>query len=262
MFHVIVTVLVLISTICNATIEENGSCAEEKTIPNGGRIEVTETAYHNRFSYVVSLYDEEHNYVCVGSVLTSRLILTTSTCVQPKPPVTHVRVNTRDSYDGGEIHYVKEAIMYDQENYTKNDIALLLLKTKILDVHPVQLVSPSDVQVSKGDQVLALGWGKMDNNVWPQYLMGVYLEVSPDEKCQKFYSGGDSWICTENKITYICAGSAGAPILFGDKQVGVVSHGDIDKRGMTCSSNQPVASVNLLKYLDWIQTYTQNKTYA
>ncbi|KAJ8682923.1 hypothetical protein QAD02_018715 [Eretmocerus hayati] len=218
----------------------------------GGRV-VSENVFKKFFPYVVAMYNFNGTYECVGTALTPRLILTAQHCMRKEDPMYSIRANSRDSWFGGEIHWIERAFTYGTEHM--NDIAVALLKTRIVKDFKVTLLPPN-VYVPDGKYVLALGWGKTKDNSWPRNLMMVSLKVTPKTQCEKEYRG-DKWMCTESKDTYTCRGDSGGPILYDGKQVGVISHGDTN-----CGSGIPTANVNLKMYWDWIQSLVSNKNYA
>ncbi|KAJ8674801.1 hypothetical protein QAD02_010587 [Eretmocerus hayati] len=227
--------------------------------------EVSEAEYNRTYPFVVSIYDKDNNFVCTGSVLTRRLILTARHCVKPMP-VAFIRANSRDSIHGGELHNVSQAILYAYPKgpSLEHDIALLPLRTPIVDFHPVRLVT-RDISVPNKKKVTALGWGRQPHKPgtktdYPQYLWKVDIATVPVKTCLDTYQSWN-WICTSSRPSSTCQGDSGGPLMYQGVQVGVTSHGERRKNKM-CGNGVPTANVKLKAYLEWINDYITDPLYS
>ncbi|KAJ8678791.1 hypothetical protein QAD02_014578 [Eretmocerus hayati] len=213
------------------------------------------------YPYVAALYDYDGEYMCVGTVLTARLLLTADHCVYPNATYS-VRINSSDIYDRGDKYWVKSTIRYPKASVDgdvePHDIAMIVLKKRIQNARTVKLIEPH-MKVPEKSIVRAVGWGRSRAGN-PRILQHVNLEVTPVYKCQEDYYG-DTWICTESKRSDTCQGDSGGPILYKYKnslyQVGVVSH----STEVRCATGQPSANSFVKRYLEWINSYTKNPKY-
>ncbi|KAJ8670589.1 hypothetical protein QAD02_001848 [Eretmocerus hayati] len=220
----------------------------EVRIDQGSRVSI------KQYPYVVSLHNNK-GYQCVGTIITSRLILTAFHCIHENL-ITIIRVGSSDKYQGGQIYSVAQNIKYPYAKSTlweiSHDVALLLLHKKIKNALPVTLV-PSKMRVPENAIVRAVGWGRNRRDRDPRYLMRVALELAPVDKCQNSYD--TYFLCTETKRSSTCEGDSGGPILwnYGNVlyQVGTVSHSTQE----LCGNGEPAGNVNVRKYLSWITGY-------
>ncbi|KAJ8670132.1 hypothetical protein QAD02_001391 [Eretmocerus hayati] len=210
-----------------------------------------------QFPYIVSLYDYDGDYMCAGTILKARLILTANHCIAPFKPFS-IRAGSRDLQSGGQKIKVKDVIRYpgaDKDGKVQpHDIGLVVLSESITNARTVTLVGPND-PIYEGSAVFSVGWGKKSFGD-PRLLWASPVQISKIKNCEKHYKG--NWICIDTIKTATCVGDSGGPIIYEGKQIGIVSHSaDMTK----CGSGIPAANVKVKQYLTWINQYVKKREY-
>ncbi|XP_022909843.1 chymotrypsin-2-like [Onthophagus taurus] len=221
-------------------------------------------ASRNLFPFQSALYltfKDGTTSFCGGSIISTNYILTAAHCVLNTFSLLVV-VGTTDlnsNVNTQQRIYAKRYVYHHQYNTEtlSNDIALLLL-AKPIDfneaVLPINLPTVEDTKYSYENlKVTVIGWGKTrDNGSIVPRLRYLNTQVLPNSNC-KFYfpSVTSSNICTNGYLNVgSCHGDSGSPLIYGNKQIGIVSFGS-----NTCSAGFPSVYTRVSSYLGWINQY-------
>ncbi|CAB0004167.1 unnamed protein product, partial [Nesidiocoris tenuis] len=145
---------------------------------------------------------------------------------------------------------------YNQRGNTENDVALLVLASKI----PFQrTIGPACFPKANlnivGSKVRVIGWGALySNGPQPNILQKVDLDVKPISDCSKVYPGITAGqLCTYTLKKDACQGDSGGPVIWLDPAtnrytvVGIVSY------GYGCAQpGAPGVNTAVSAYRDWI----------
>ncbi|KAB0792876.1 hypothetical protein PPYR_12496 [Photinus pyralis] len=231
-------------------------------------MELRRVAQEGEFPWTVLLkYDGDNPFICVGSLINDRYVLTSSVCVSEKNDImigAVVGVHRLHDEAHSKFYGIERVIPHEQFKGGKkqfgHDIALIKLNdtVKYSDyVQPICL-SKSASLVQPEDKVIVTGWG-MNAEGDPVNIKKVIVRrVIANDVCQdKFVKYNitvdEGYLCTDTLKDfkdYSCAGDAGAPVVVKSGgtwyQVGIVSF------GITCGHDFPDGNTRISKYIPWI----------
>lgn len=216
------------------------------------------------------VYMQSGNFLCGGSIISDRFILTAAHCTQDdlNNPIDKrfmlITAGATNPYDPnqGERYEVRNYFVYEGYNPSTfvGDLALLELEEPIGAefAEVIDLIAPEDVDAGATDPgVMAWvsGWGlsSIDPRQFPQILQKVQLPiVSVDDYDNIWGNVPETFIMAgyHNQGKDACGGDSGGPLVVpveGDyKLAGVVSWG-------SSLCNTYGGFVRVSSYLDWIE---------
>ncbi|KAJ8682411.1 hypothetical protein QAD02_018203 [Eretmocerus hayati] len=223
------------------------------------------------YPFMVSL-QVYNSHICGGSILSERIILTTSHCTRYFRSA-DIRIEAGDTsllYDNSRprvINVIRHP-RFNTSNVTKYDIALLKVDRNIgLDGRTKSAVKLVDknYEVREGDDAVVAGWGftfsKLYSNTGeiPEYLLN-HPDVEIEKKIIDTDESGKKITVEKFLVTKrtgelrgghenICNGDSGGPLILGNYQAGITSFSE----PFDCSKKGYVAFYTKVAYYrDWI----------
>ncbi|CAL8091097.1 unnamed protein product [Orchesella dallaii] len=216
------------------TLQQCSQTVATDRIVGGSSASILEYPFLSRIGYY-SFEEETIKYLCAGTVINSRYILTAAHCTQEINPDDYepriIRLAETDAvcdetYNCSSPIDIKIEKIIPHPNYSKkdksNDIALIRVDEDIpfsVFIKPVCLpfvedygLSPEDVdpKLSKYEdtdkkEAMVAGWGKTrwTNREGSSTLLQVNLPILSQKQCQKSYQNNTRVVITEKQL---CAG--------------------------------------------------------
>lgn len=165
-----------------------------------------------------------------------------------------VRVGSNRTDSGGQVYKVAgwiEHPKFDQKTLD-NDIGLVFLYELIKyndDVTYIELAKDKE-DMPVGAVATLSGWGATEEGgPLSEYLHEVDLKIQSQETCRNSYHDTilESMFCAGENGLDACVGDSGAPLIYNNKLIGLVSW------GVGCGRpNYPGVYTNIVYNWDWI----------
>ena len=221
----------------------------------------------SQYPYMASVLNIKSFTFCGGSIISEYYVLTAGHCLTPEYPEHHfIKSNSVHTDYGGFEREVSKAIRHEKYELLEdgvraiNDIGLVKVKEPFVfdaDCQPVAFFNPRE-KISENSYGSVIGWGKIDNWIYPDYLQHSELPLLSNQICNQTYLedyGGilPGQICAGfinddgEKNTF--PGDSGSPLIVNNKILGVVTW----TREPYGQPNSPCVFTEVPKYFPWIE---------
>nr|XP_016938229.2 serine protease grass [Drosophila suzukii] len=225
-------------------------------------------------------------FLCGGSLISERHILTAAHCIISQPELIAVRLGEHDLDTEEDCHYlggINRVCLPPYEEYgiekihvhpnyvhgqISNDVAIIKLDRVVKaksHIKPVCLPIDQRSQELAYDQSFFIaGWGGTEKGSVSSKLQQALVTRKNLDECRQYYNKGevnDNHICaTGSGIKHTCQGDSGGPVFFQHRfknTYRVVQYAVVSFGGRRCglNQNQPGIFASVIDMLPWI---TQN----
>ena len=218
--------------------------------------------YDDTWRFIVALKYNNAQY-CGGSLISPHWVVTAAHCLFNEETNTPYQVSQLDTIGIGNYnlnnmtnYHVKRFIIHPAFNSSMldNDIALIELKSDIIDIVPIAYDMPNALAV--GTQTKVAGWGNMStsSHTYPNDLREALTPILDFNQCNSNYYGEmtSNMLCAGYFVSTrdACDGDSGGPLIIDNTLVGIVSW------GYDCAAdNYPGVYTKVQNYVDWIKSY-------
>uniref|UniRef100_G3MLI9 Peptidase S1 domain-containing protein n=1 Tax=Amblyomma maculatum TaxID=34609 RepID=G3MLI9_AMBMU len=218
--------------------------------------------YAHKHPWLVAIFDKYQDFICVGSLISQRHVLTAAHCCDGQKKLT-VKTGVHRLTDG--LHQdVEQCIMhpeYKKRNLV-NDIAVLELSFPILyDEFQKPICLPLDAEDMVGKYGIIAGWGRESyggrDRETPKEAAVAFVS---QPQCMAKYGAIilDSNLCAGGAEEDACQGDSGGPLMSSSHIPGRVLQMGIVSTGIGCGrKGHPGIYTRLTAYHDFVYNITR-----
>ncbi|KAL5290159.1 hypothetical protein ACFFRR_009862 [Megaselia abdita] len=176
-----------------------------------------------------------YSHFCGGSIIAKNIVLTSAHCVDDRAAKTFAVVAGSNNRAGADGFIVMVKAIYMHEKYdiwsVDNDVALLHLAQDLPITYKSAPIELADVLPNSGELSTITGWGEtVLNGDYSDKLRSVQVPILDKEDCQnayKYENITNNMVCAGYKEggRDMCKGDSGGPLIYKNKQIGIVSWG-------------------------------------
>ncbi|KAJ8686930.1 hypothetical protein QAD02_022724 [Eretmocerus hayati] len=215
-------------------------------------------AVDGQYPFVVSLrvdtIEKNQTYLCVGSILDSRFILTAAHCLRNFKHDALTIVAGSNLLEGGSQQTYKSEylVMHEKFQNIENDIGIIRVDRDIDlndKVQPVKLFQDKFEEVDY--PVILTGWGDTNAEDPVNRLQQLLTTVVDLNRCRYSYDDliKDTHLCTSsNTKRGACVGDSGSPVIADGTLIAIFSFVD-----EFCGNGSPEVNTRIYPYLQWIE---------
>ncbi|XP_026739082.1 trypsin, alkaline B-like [Trichoplusia ni] len=234
---------------------------KERSAIVGGSVAVF-SQYPSIASLLYSPSATNYKQACVGSVLTTRSILTAAHCVYADAAYKwRVRVGSNWANSGGSVYTLGTITSYPNFSLRSLDNDIAILRTNGLiafnNVIRPASIAGSNYQLADNQVVWSVGWGRASVGSSPsEQLRHVQMWIINQSNCAARYAAvgnnvTGNMLCSgwPYGVSGYCQGDEGGPLYHNGVLVGLSSW------GYGCvNSMYPGVNTRISRYTSWIQT--------
>ncbi|XP_053661123.1 uncharacterized protein LOC128710107 [Anopheles marshallii] len=221
----------LLSIVVTIVLSEEALAIESYEPRATGRIVGGRDVEIRDFPYQLSVQNDGY-HVCGASVVSNRLALTAGhCCFGADVAKLSIRGGSTFHGDGGILFTVNWFTIhpqYDHDNLN-NDMCLLRITGTFLQHPNIAIIQiTNSTTIPGGDQGIVSGWGAVetDGNSVP-HLRATKVKILTQTQCNKRIRNSvtptASMFCAGNVGRSICVGDGGGPLVYQQRQIGIVS---------------------------------------
>ncbi|XP_053661126.1 trypsin alpha-4-like [Anopheles marshallii] len=221
----------LLSIVVTIVLSEEALAIESYEPRATGRIVGGRDVEIRDFPYQLSVQNDGY-HVCGASVVSNRLALTAGhCCFGADVAKLSIRGGSTFHGDGGmlfTVNWFSIHPQYDHDNLN-NDVCVLRITGTFLQHPNIAIIQiTNSTTIPGGDQGIVSGWGAVEtdgNSV--SHLRATKVKILTQTQCNKRIRNSvtptASMFCAGNVGRSICVGDGGGPLVYQQRQIGIVS---------------------------------------
>lgn len=217
------------------------------------------TARTGQYPSTVSLHTgDSHQFICAGSIISERYVLTAAHCMDQRwPQNVRIRAGSNRLHSDGTLHpVIRISVHHAYRPETRaNDLATVQIAGSFRFNTHTQLIALRTWSTGAVAAAETVGWGWTDQPQLSEQLQTLQTSVLTNAACGRHalpIAIDQRHMCAlAGHGRGVCRGDSGGPLLVDGLLVGVVS------RAVSCAVGVPDVYVRLSEYVRWIGENTR-----